>query len=207
MDQADPAGRPATTVAGVDFVDILFALVVAEILTPLRHPKEILSVGYAHLGVAAVLTLASWVGYHHSSNRADRKFRLLPNDRVMWLFVLDIAMVVLYWLAAAQAEVLDHEARFVPTASARPESWIVVASFVLYALWDALSAWEKAGDRRVLTRLTSRRWLTISCLVIGLAIAIVVELVDPTHGVAIVAADTVLVALLLGYRVAKELAG
>jgi len=46
---------------GIDLVDLLFALVVFELLAPLREPGEVVLAGWWHLAVALTLTLLSWM--------------------------------------------------------------------------------------------------------------------------------------------------
>src|SRR5687768_511976 len=45
---------------GISFVDVLFALVIAEGFEPLRDWDQLPNAGRWHLGVAVALTLTSW---------------------------------------------------------------------------------------------------------------------------------------------------
>ena len=62
---------------GITFVDLLFALVVGEILTPLQRWWTIPATGWSHLAVALVLAVASWIGYHTSANRPRYSIKIL----------------------------------------------------------------------------------------------------------------------------------
>lgn len=157
-------GKPDET--GTLFVDILFALVVTQILTPLKDPEKTTFLGGVHLLVAFVLTLLSWIGYHNSRSRADARLRFPTYSRLdarfgrrhvndwhyysISQFALDVAMVVVYWMASITYErsTADMEVRqdlfwYWPSSpSAFPEALAIVASFGLYWLWDAVGRSE-----------------------------------------------------------------
>jgi hypothetical protein len=222
----DPKIDPGTT--GISFVDILFALVVGQVLDPLRlwaadpraHPLS--TAVLMHLGVALTVTLASWVGYHGSANRP--RFRLRFFNLELAKFGLDIAMVIVYFLMASYA---------VRTPiSVRPETLLVTVAFGLYLLWDLAGAWEKAGDENPykaawdaaydsderpdvhepwIPKSWPRIWATIVSLSAALVIWIAAWLTFPQHHVptwkASVALDGLLIVLLVAYRFAKDQLG
>lgn len=221
---------------GTLFVDILFALVVAEILTPLKTPEYITGPGGAHLVVAFTLTILSWVGYHNSKSRADARIRFPTSTKLDRLkrhphnnweyfafkqFVLDVLMVIVYWLAAITFESSAYSTRrshwFWPTgASAVPEALAVSASFVLYAVWDFIGRQEvrrrldravtedeaTAALRRTQVRRERRRWPTLKCGASALALLLVAFVWSDTPGVYVV--DGLLVVILVLYRYRKE---
>jgi hypothetical protein len=149
------------------FVDILFALVVGLMLEPLRNPKEVTLEGGFHIAVAFVMTMLSWLGYHASTSRLDPAIRIPQIHRFnKWReyidpppgienkgrnlpflhFVLDVSMVVVYWLTAVsfdRAFPRDGEAarfwRYRDDPSAFHEALFVLAAFGLYVLWDGIS--------------------------------------------------------------------
>ena len=127
---------------GISFIDILFALAVGQVLDPVKNWGENPKTNplplpvWTQLAVVLVLILTSWVGYHNSVNRP--RFRLGFFNWELAKFVLDVAMVVVYFLAAAIA------ARAVPTL--RVEALMVMVAFGLYALWDAAGAIQKWGS-------------------------------------------------------------
>jgi hypothetical protein len=141
---------------GTLFVDILFALVVTEVLSPLKTPENITGPGAAHLCVAFVLTILSWVGYHNSGSRADARIRFPIRKRssprlhpandweyfAFQQFALDVMMVIVYWWSAITFEsstspTMRANHWFWPThPSAVPEALATVISFILYAVWD-----------------------------------------------------------------------
>src|SRR4051794_32415538 len=100
---------------GITFVDVLFALVIGEILGPLRTYWTIPQAGWSHLAVALTLTLGSWVGYHSSANRPQYMISFF--NWPTFQFLLDIGMVMTYWIAATSVET-----KGAITYSALPES-------------------------------------------------------------------------------------
>lgn len=94
-----------------------------------------------------VLTLTSWIGYHNSANR-PRYLIGFPNLPLLQ-FLLDIFMVVLYWLTAVTAErvVIDPDGvRHVESASASQEAMFVAIAFVLYVVWDIVGLAIRRND-------------------------------------------------------------
>lgn len=199
---------------GITFVDVLFALVVGEILSPLRRWWTIPSLGWTHLAVALVLTLGSWIGYHMSANRPRYSIRL-----VNWpfaQFVLDIAMVITYWIVAVTVPVPQY-LPFLgdappPAATALPEAILVFIAFVLYVMWDRVghimqnapafpSVVEKPYD-------PARRKTTVIFALVSAGIAVLAGVVDHCWGDPwswVLTIDILLIADLVLYRTAKEL--
>jgi hypothetical protein len=207
---------------GLTFVDVLFAFVIGLALTPLGTWWKISLAGRMHLGVAVTLTLFSWIGYHNSVNRPQWVIGFI--NLPFFCFMLDISMVITYAFAVFTAETVTPGASPIP--SLLPEAWVVVVSFVLYALWDLANlrlklhapykeAWKRAQDRGDLketetfpTDIRRRRTVTLVGLgvsLVSLATAAQVEVAHTTPSRPwIVGFDAWLVLLLLLYRVAKD---
>lgn len=180
---------------GLSFVDILFALVAGKILDTLTRTDSITPVGWAHLSVAAVLMIMSWVGYHTSQARArDIRFFNLP----LVQFLIDVALVVLYWMAVIFVE---HTSPLAQDASALPQAVIIAIVFLLYAAWDVTS-WRVAGGgtygRR---RVVSVIWLLVSMLL--LALSAYTNSFHPHNATLIIGLACGSVVLLIGYRIHK----
>ena len=135
-----PSLDPATT--GLSFVSILFALVIGAILVPIqnwaRQPAahSLPADKLMHLAVALAITLASWIGYHTSENRPKFTIRFVNVELVK--FLLDILMVVSYFMMAAYA--------VRNPLSSHAETSLVAAAFFLYLLWD-LAGWHQRPNR------------------------------------------------------------
>lgn len=192
------------TRAGLSFIEVLFALVVARALDPLANYSKIPGVGLSHLAVAFVLTVTSWIGYHNSWNRPRYfiRFANLP----LWQFVIDVALVIAYWLCAVSAEGTGTDLGH--SVSARPEALLVAISFVLYGLWDWVGYAIRKSDLYFKSPpgkdVPARRYVTIVCAVVAGVFAAGIWVTDPTSKGVIIAIDVVLVVLILLFRFAKE---
>lgn len=189
---------------GVSFVDVLFALVVANVLEPFADLDNLTGPGIVHLVLAGVLTLSSWVGYHNSLNRPSFFIRF-PN-LPLFQFLLDIGMVVVYWLVASTAETS------VPIGNAGSEAWpetlLVLIAFAMYVAWD-LIALQIRNDSQYFLRPKRedeplRRRVTWVCAGVALAIHLFTWAKDVDTDVAVYVVDVLLIALLIGFRLLKE---
>jgi cytidine deaminase len=124
---------------GVSFVDILFALAVGQVFSPVaqwaqdpkKNPLPLLN--WLQLAVALTITITSWIGYHASANKA--RFRPDFVNVELLKLVLDILMVAVYFMLAAYAV---HK-----PVDQNPETLLVLIAFLLYAGWDGASIWQK----------------------------------------------------------------
>jgi hypothetical protein len=192
------------TRVGVTFIEVLFALVVARALDPLAHYSLIPGVGLSHLGVAFVLTVTSWIGYHNSLNRPRYfiRFANLP----LWQFAIDVLLVVTYWFCAVAAEGTGSDLG--QHRSALPEAIAVATAFVLYCLWDWVGFAIRQSDlypRRPSDHdVPQRRYVTLAFTALAIAFALCVWMYDPRSDRVIIGADFALIALIIVYRFAKE---
>jgi hypothetical protein len=191
---------------GLNFIEVLFALVVARTLEPIANYRHIPAVGWAHLAVAGVLTITSWIGYHNSRNRPRFFITFGAPIWPLLQFLIDVALVVVYWLTATSAEGTGTELG--ARASAKPEALLVLIAFVLYCLWDWVGL-EIRKDRRFGRRLIendsrARRAVTWVTTFVALALCGTTWLADPRSTGWIVVVDGLLVVLLIGFRVAKD---
>ena len=195
-------------VVGVSFIDVLFALVVGLILEPLRDFDTVTGPGRAHLVVAAVLTILSWIGYHNSHNRPKYLIRF-PN-LPLFQFMLDVGMVVVYWLTASTYE--GTEPPHSPEPTAVPEAWLVTIAFVLYCAWDFIALRIRRAPKyalRPLDRLYRQR-MTVTHLCFALSVLTlaatpgVVTRPSEISATSVYAIDGLLVLLLVGFRLGKE---
>jgi hypothetical protein len=191
---------------GIEFVDILFALVVGEALDVLTRWDRMAAVGRTHLLFASLLTITSWVGYHRSTHRdtGEITFNLgRPRNLVpLGKFTIDIVLVVLYWLAVRTTEGGFADSSHTP--SWPPVIVIAVASFGLYVAWDWL-AWAGGVPRRHSWISNKRRLVSVIAFGVVAVIALVTWLVDPTSDWGVAAVNIILIGVVLGYRVAKDM--
>jgi len=192
-----------THTIGLVFVGVLFAAVITKILE-LSSADGLPVAGAAHLVLAAVVTITSWIGYHNSANRSTYKiyFFNLP----LALFVIEMIHVYLYWLIATTSEnAVD------PRPSAVPESLLVVAVFAAYTLWDqaalAIRRSPRYGNLPRSSEQPARRRVTVAatCLVVVLATGALT--VDPTGTVGVVLLDAALCLVAIGHRAVQHRLG
>lgn len=221
---------------GVLFVDLLFALVVVELLEPMRAPGRIAPEGWWQLGLTLALTLLSWIGYHLSLSRANEPIHVDAPPFVH--LVLDVAMVAAYWLCAVSFERTDSDYSWasIGSPSAVPEAIFVTSAFLLYVAWDWTARWIKGPwARNVRKRIESNmrtpygdeiqvwrsidleRWKkrtipTYVCLFASgvLLVAAVLTQIHSHDPVAtrrwVIGLDIGLIAVVVGFRAGKEMA-
>lgn len=201
------APREDRSLVGITFVDVLFALVVGRILNLALTWQTLPATGIAHLSVAFVLTVASWIGYHNSWNR-PRYFIRFANWPLAQ-FLIDICLVVVYWFTAGYVDEARNSLGL--ESSAIPEANLVALSFGFYVLWDRVTfRMRKAGRYPRLAveyDAPERRKVTgLFALIVFLTMVYVTLLNPPATTFGIIAVDVWLVILLILYRVAKEAA-
>ena len=198
---------------GVGFVDILFGLVVTTAVEPLaqagagllqRPQSDVSETRLAHLALAFVVSLSSWIGYHQSKQYPKFAIKLVNLPLVM--FGLDVAMVVTYYVIVATAEPVGA------SADARPEFVLVGFVFVLYSVWDLLG-WRVWGDpayalvlqRSAEKQVGPRRKVTFASTAIVVVSSVFVWRDHPQSPRVVIALDAGLVLLAVIYRLTKQL--
>jgi hypothetical protein len=189
---------------GVTFVDVLFALVVGKILdTSVNGALPLAAIG--HLLVGAVLTIASWVGYHNSVNRVQYFLRFWNLPIVM--FLIDILLVYIYWLVPVTT-VHYEVAGLSPQPEAFRSTALVTSAACLYVAWDFIALRMRKSDkypaRPEEQDIPGRRYASMLLFGLTAAVLIVVCWKHPNSDTPVIAVDVVLILLLLGYRTLKE---
>lgn len=192
------------------FVEMLFALTIAEVATQVATLVEE-GVGlseaassYTHLLLATVLVAASYIGWKNSVAKGNRS----PVEEVFRLgfvvLLLDLALVVFYFILARGAEKPVHH---VVTPSAKNETTWILIIFVGYFVWDVLTkAVPAVADRSFLKRLFGielweRGWITFVCVLLAGLIWLLLKSTSTQTGV--VLADISLLSLVLLFRAFK----
>jgi hypothetical protein len=190
---------------GISFVDILFALVVGQALMALNRVGAIPAAGRSHLIFASVLTITSWIGYHRSAHRyaGDIGFDIFDAVQRVALakLLLDIILVVLYWVA-----VQTTEWGFSGVHQSPSWGWstgIATASFCIYVLWDYLS-WITPSDRPRSPWCSPRRLATVFAAICSILILIISASLDPRTNIGVTIINSVLTLLAVGYRILKD---
>jgi hypothetical protein len=193
---------------GIGFVDVLFALVIGKVLASVgwNGLHQLTRTELANLGVATVITLASWIGYHNSYNRPKFKIRFF--NLPLAQFSLDIMMVFVYWLLASVAT-SDPLSRHPAAVTAG----LVFVTFVLYVLWDLvgilIGAQEKPYQKLLqpVERWKGFQWDRYVPTWIATTLAFVLwraAVANPGPRWSYLV-DVLLVCIALGFRVAKDI--
>jgi hypothetical protein len=136
-----PKASVSKAQTALTFTDVLFGFVIFELFTRIAYINTMEGYVQAQLVLAATLVVASWIGFRTSLNRPrwEIKFFNLPLAR----FVLDQAMVVLYFRAATLTPLPQTAGSTVPLSGPLVHDTLValVIIFVLYALWDVGAMW------------------------------------------------------------------
>ena len=150
-----------------------------------------------------LLSQASWIGWTLSPSAANQ----VKLDSVFsWSFVvllLDVLLVVFYFILVRGVEVSHNGDGTVTQASAYHEAFWVVCIFVGYLVWDIVTKLLMKGptDSRGNMYWTRGR-LTIASLVLAVAIWWIGR--DVSQNLSVVAVDMSLLLAVLAFRAMKE---
>ena len=197
------------------FVQLLFSLTAAEIA---REAAELtlqsgrwgeLLPAYFHLILATAIVTSSWVGWSVS----EASLRLKVKSVFSWPFVvllLDVALVICYFILVRGAEIPLDKAVLVP--SARIECDMMALIFVGYFLWDILtkavildenaSSFHEIRSRFLGSAMWRRGWISLLCMISGIVVWYFLESVNSKN--AVLAADGSLFFFILLFRALKE---
>jgi hypothetical protein len=194
------------------FVQLLFSLTAAETA---RQFSELVLQGrawdgvpaYAHLLLASMVVVTSWVGW--TMSEASRR---LSVDKVFsWAFLVllvDVGLVFLYFLLVRGAEIPTPGKPVEPSAA--NEAVTVAWIFFGYFVWDVLTKaviQVPASPPRFVERLTSgpmrkRGWISLACMILAILGWIFLVRIASLAGVLL--ADAALLSLVFLFRAWKE---
>jgi len=149
----------------IGFVEMLFALAVAEIATtghaaysspPIENVDDVKAFvpQLAHLLLCLVIVGASWFSW------GSTKYRARNVSAVSTLgfleFVTDALIVLSYFILIKEVDARDQP-------SARPEAWLLLGIFALYLVWDIITCLQSSET-------TWRTWMAASFWAMGLVV-------------------------------------
>jgi hypothetical protein len=189
---------------GITFIDVLFALVIGKLLEPFATAKSIPTAGMTHLLLAGVVTIGSWIGYHNSLSRPHYVIRFV--NLPLAQFLIDVALVVVYWLLAITAE--GTTPAIPRPVSAVPEARYVMIGFLLYSAWDLVALrirqTEQATGATTTADVPARRRVTYVFSAVSAVTWALLWWTDPRSTSLVVLADAWLIAVAIAYRLGKE---
>jgi hypothetical protein len=201
---------------GLQFTDILFGFVIFQLFQRMQRFGALPWFGRWQLIVATTLVLGSWIGFRLSVTRS--RYRLKFFNLPLFRFVLDQAMVILYFHVAALYP-NSSTAKVAPSSLVHSTILTLLIIFGLYWAWDILAVWmayvreeskwkyPKIVNDTKSTDMTPPRWIRmwITALFLGLFALLYLSTHDRQFGSG--GADAVFgvtFGLLLGYRLVKE---
>lgn len=211
MPEGDLNQNPAAAEIRFVFVEMLFALTIAEVATQVATMVSdgvgirAGSSSYAHLLLATMLVAASWIGWKNSVAKGNQVPVSNVFDLGFLVLVLDVALVVCYFILVRGAE-KPHDGIIIHSAN-NETLWILIV-FVGYFLWDVLTkAVAPSSERPFLKRLFGpelwkRGRISFVCLLLALLIWFFLRSVSNQGSV--VLADTSLLALVFLFRALKD---
>jgi hypothetical protein len=207
-------GSPDRTLR-FDFVEMLFALTVSQVavqVSVLVEKQQTLvtaPAAYSHALLALILVATSWVGWRMSKAYGNVEDVSRVFSWAFLVLLLDVGLVVLYFIIANGIEMPDNTGIIVP--SARNETKWIMWVFFGYLLWDLLTkaVMSRPGGagigKRILDRFLPRAWGTMLCF----ALAVVSHLLFSSAGgqSSVVLVDFELLLIVLLFRAIKQFTG
>jgi len=186
-----------------EFVGMMFAVTVGEVglqTAALVKAKDFLHFlpAYSHLILATVIIATSWVGWTLSKSRGGQKDVGGIFEREFLILLLDVALVILYFILVRAVDFVGEGETIRLRASARPEASWVWWIFLLYVIWDIVAKWpvkEKVDRVRMAP--------SVACLVLASVVWVIVRDADAPH---VLTADFALLSLILFFRALKDVA-
>lgn len=194
------------------FVEMLFALASAEVAVVasnlIRADGAVVAklAVTAHLVLATIVIATSWLGWSMSRWRRERT----PIDGVLSLnflgLLLDVLLVILYFILVRSAKLSDSTPYKVEPADATLDARLLVWIFIVYVVWDVVSDVLKETNKpRTFGPLAG---LTVASTLCSVACTVLVYIVlrraDPVYSIGgVMSLDVSLLAIVLAFRVCK----
>jgi hypothetical protein len=161
-----PLGRrkaPDESDTRLTFNDVIFGLVIAQIfLEAIRLGSPGAKAVWAHLALAFVVTIGSYIGYRKSLKRTRNGLSFFNLPLIQ--FGLDLAMIFLYYKLAVHPNLVTLKDVGAASISGKYDAKVVTTIFALYAAWDLVSLfmkWRGYDDVRFSWSRASVTWLCL----------------------------------------------
>jgi hypothetical protein len=194
------------------FVDMLFALAVAEVAT---HVSALVKAGqtpfsapsaWTNLALALCLIAMSWVGWSNSEVMCHIKAATDVFSRSFVVLLTDVLLVIVYYVIAQGVEQPDPTG--LVTATAQNESFWCLVVFGLYIFWDFVTkglgeSSQDATRRGVMARFWPRGKISIACFA-ECAVILGVCLAKTASTANVVFIDLAIIAVVVQFRAMKQ---
>jgi hypothetical protein len=193
------------------FVEMLFALAIAEVAVIASHVVRVsgpwtgkLPVT-AHLTLGAILIATSWLGWSASLQRRREERAEHPFSWDFLGLLMDVLLVVFYFILVRQAEITEEAPYRLTPPSAVPEATWLLVIFATYAVWDFVTDVLKEPNRSGPLAFAGLFFASAACSLVctGLAGFVWRRACSESSGWAVVCLDGALLSLVLLFRVIK----
>jgi hypothetical protein len=205
--QASVDGTPDSV--GLSFVDLLYALPVADIALRVGNTdlKGVTASGWTDTAVALTAITLGWVGHHNNRVRLSPEEKHRRRQTRFWdlrfpQFVVEVLIIVAYFALGARPALSNATA---PTVLWKAE-WLTVL-FALYLVWDHLDISIARGhlpaEEDWYNHARTGRNVTFGFFVV-LVIVLIVESMGSDRPHSVVLFDLLAIVFLYLYRVTQE---
>jgi len=200
-----------TSATRYTFVEMLFALAIAEVAVIASHLVRVSDSWTAklpvtaHLTLGAVLIATSWLGWSASLQRRREERAEHPFSWDFLGLLVDVLLVVFYFILVRQAEITEEAPYRLSSPSAVPEATWLLVIFATYAVWDFVTDVLKEPNRSTLSASAGLFLASAACSLGCTALAGFVRwrACSQNSGWAVVCLDGALLSLVLLFRVIK----
>jgi hypothetical protein len=195
------ATRSNTPDLGPMFVDFIFALAAAQVFLNLGdRPNTVSSAGLAHLGLALVVIVLSFLGYHRGTVAKNRTREFQFFNKELLQFTVDVAIVSAYFVLVVYTEGRPQRpGAHGASPSAVAETVILAIVFLLYVVWDIFEVILAKSDSARNDARYHRR-LSVAFAPVFVLGALAVCLTNPTSTSSVIAIDVAAVVAVVLYR-------
>jgi hypothetical protein len=190
---------PDDAKAGLTFTDVIFGLVITQIFMQGLHYRHLRAEVLVHLVLALTVVLGSYLGYRRSKKRGELQIYFFSLALIR--FLIDLAMIFCYFLLASTPDLSANPE--IARVSSRFDANVLLAIFILYLVWDLLSAWMKHADYKGVSFSVLRTGITGIFLVLSGVVAVFAS-AKPRNSTWAITFDSVLIALTILYRFLKD---
>lgn len=188
------------TRTNLTFTDVIFGLTFTQIFIRASALLALSTAVDVHLALSLTVVVGSYIGYRKSLKRAAYKLGFF--DLPLFRFVLDLFMVFLYYVLVVTPDETKNPLALV---HARTDSLLVLIIFAAYLAWDLIS-WRMSRQGYTEVNYQGRRtWVTAGgCFAVGILVSVAWTAGSPLNQHLAIAVDSVLIAIVIFYRWAKD---
>ncbi len=140
---SSPSASTSGKEAGLDFVDLLYAVPVAALAQQINSTNlgQIRWVGWTEIAVALAAITFGWIGHHTNRERVPDLAKQTSRDRPFttlrfYQLIVEIVVICVYFAIVTRLALPHRPGVSAPSELAKAK--LLVILFVVYGLWDVL---------------------------------------------------------------------